>query len=287
MEQPQTPGQTVEAGPATLTPPPSAAPQTQPPPNPAMPPQPEAETQAPAGTQTPAAAAPDRDAATGRFVSAEERAKAGEAGGWRRNLDPEDNDELRREPWKYKEMKMKVAAYEAAQTRYAPPPPSAPPVPDVAEEYSKRMVNLNARSANLTPEEFYREQAQIQRDMAERVALDAARKAAGETYSERSQSDQVRFINAQPETKDERFVRYMLGVHAQAGGKLTPVQAFEMAKADWSEMTKPANGHAKPVVPPPPLGELRSSAQPPTQPSVTGKEKFARAWAAGQIRKPM
>jgi hypothetical protein len=131
----------------------------------------------------------------------------------------------------------------------------------------------------MTPEEFYREQAGIQRDMAEQVALEAARKAAATTYKEQSEADQIKAIGASPESKDPRFVRYMIGIHAESNGRLTPMQAFEMAKADWSEMTKPANGHTKPVVPPPPLGELRSSAQPPTQPSVTGREKFARSSA--------
>lgn len=284
--EPQTPGQQAEAGTEAQPPQNAATGQLTPPPTPAAPPQQEAETGTPAGTSTPAAPVVDRDE-KGRFVSAEERAKAGEAGGWMVHLPPEDREELKREPWRYREMKARLAAIESAQAAYRPQAPAPPPVPDVAEEYAKRMVNLNSRSANLTPEEFYKEQAQIQRDMSERVAFDAARKASSETYREQSQSDQIRTINASPESKDPRFVRYMIGIHAESNGKLTPLQAFEMAKSDWSDMTKPTNGHvAKPVVPPPPLGELRSSAQPPTQPSVTGKEKFARAWAAGQVRKP-
>lgn len=274
--EPQTPGQQAEAGTAPTAAAEAATSQATPPQTPAAPPQQEAEQGTPTQAPDPNAAATGRDE-KGRFVSAEERAKAGEAGGWMVHLPPEDREELKREPWKYREMKAKLAAMEQAQTRYSPQAPAAPPAPDAAEVYAKRMTSLNARSANLTPEEFYREQASIQRDMAEQVALDAARKAATTTYKEQSEADQIRFINSQPEVKDERFVRYMLGVHAQAGGRLTPAQAFEMARSDWSEMTKPTNGHAKPAVPPPPLGELRSSAQPPTQPSVTGREKFARS----------
>lgn len=273
---PQTPGQQAEAGTAPTAAAEAATSQATPPQTPAVPPQQEAEQGTPPQAPAPEAAANGRDE-KGRFVSAEERAKAGEAGGWMVHLPPEDREELKREPWKYREMKAKLAAMEQAQTRYSPQAPAAPPAPDAAEVYAKRMTSLNARSANLTPEEFYREQAQIQRDMAEQVALDAANKAAATTYKQQSEADQIRFINAQPEVKDERFVRYMLGVHAQANGRLTPAQAFEMAKTDWAEMRQPANGHAKPAVPPPPLGELRSSAQPPTQPSVTGREKFARS----------
>ena len=276
METPQTPGQQAEAGTEAQPPPSAATGQQTPPPTPTAPPQQEAEQEAPAGATTSEAPAAGRDE-KGRFVSAEERAKAGEAGGWMVHLPPEDREELKREPWKYREMKAKLAAMESAQTQFRPQAPAAPPAPDAAEVYARRMTALNARSAQMEPTEYYREQAVIQREMAEQVALDAARKAATTTYKEQSEADQIRSIGASPESKDPRFVRYMIGIHAESNGRLTPMQAFEMAKSDWSEMTKPANGHAKPAIPPPPLGELRSSAQPPTQPSVTGREKFARS----------
>lgn len=274
---PQTPGQQAEAGTEPTAAAEAATSQATPPPTPAAPPQQEAEQGTPPQAPDPNAAAPTGRDEKGRFVSAEERAKAGEAGGWMVHLPPEDREELKREPWRYREMKAKLAAIESAQAQYRPQAPAAPPAPDAAEVYAKRMTSLNARSANLTPEEFYREQAAIQREMAEQVALEAAQKAAATTYKQQSEADQIRTINASAEAKDPRFVRYMIGIHAESNGRLSPIQAFEMAKADWAEMRQPANGHAKPAIPPPPLGEMRSSAQPPTQPSVSGREKFARS----------
>jgi hypothetical protein len=194
------------------------------------------------------------------------------------HLPPEDREELKREPWRYREMKAKLAAIEQAQAQYRPVAPPAPPAPDAADEYATRMTALNARSSQMEAVDFYREQAQIQRDFTDKIAAEAAIKAANTAYDDRSKQQQFAYINQQAESKDPAFMDEVSGAWNRGNGHLSYAQAFDLVRARRSGQN--GNGHvttAKPVVPPPPLGEMRSSAQPPTQPSLTGAQKFAQS----------
>jgi hypothetical protein len=275
--EPQTPGQTEPTG-TTEAPPQNAGTTTAPPSTTqATPPQKEAETGTPDGQTAPAApaAAPGRDD-KGRFLSNEERAKAGEAGGWMQVLSPQDRDELKSEPWRYAEMKAKVAAYEAAQAAYrTPEPPKA--APDAAEVYANRMARLHSNSEKMTVEDFYREQAVIQRDYQSQIASEIASKQAEATYAKMSEKQEIQWIASQAESKDADFMDKVVGLWTRANGSLTRAQAFEQTRSWFAGMSK-ANVAPVPRVPTPAphLGELRSVSQPSIQPSEDIYQRFAR-----------
>lgn len=275
--EPQTPGQTEPAGTAAAAPPTEAAPQVAAPAAPpSAPPQPEAEQGTPAGAEQPAAPAQSRDE-KGRFLTNAERAKAGEAGGWMNVLNPQDREELKNEPWRYAELKAKVAAMEAAQNAYRQPEPPKPAGPDAAQVYAGRMARLHTQSEKMTVEEFYREQAEIQRDYQAQIASEIAAKQAAATYEKMTEQQEVRWIAQQPESKNPDFMDKVVGLWSRANGSLTRAQAFEQTKA-WFAQFK-ANGVAEPPrvpTPPPQLGEMRSAAQPASQPSEDIYTRFAR-----------
>lgn len=276
--EPQTPGQTEPTGTKEAPPQNNAGTTTAPPSTaPASPPQPEAETQTPEGQSAPAApaAAPGRDD-KGRFLSNEERAKAGEAGGWMQVLSPQDRDELKNEPWRYAEMKAKVAAYEAAQAAYrAPEPPKA--APDAAEVYANRMARLHQNSEKMTVEDFYREQALIQRDYQSQIASEIATRQSEATYAKMTEKQEIQWITTQPESKDADFMDKVVGLWTRANGSLTRAQAFEQTR-NWFAGMKQAGVAPVPRVPTPApqLGELRSVSQPAIQPSEDIYTRFAR-----------
>ena len=248
----------------TVTPPPAA--ETQPPP-----------TDNPPAVETPAAPTPERDA-QGRFVKPEDRAKAGAEGGWMVHLRPEDREELKREPWRYSEMKAKLAAYEGQRAQV--PSPATPPPPDPSEEYAERMSALASRNAAspMEAKDYYREEAKIREDFTRKTTERVASEQAQKQFSQMTEAQEVSYIGRQPEVQNPDFVDKMVGLFTRGGGRLSRTQAYEMTKAWFADkFPQPTNGTVKtaPVVAPA-LGEMRTTSQAPSQPSMSIYEKFAR-----------
>ena len=268
-----TPGQTDAAGTPPSPPPVAATEAKTPPPADVQPPP---QDNPPAG-ETPAAPMPERDA-QGRFIKPEDRAKAGAEGGWMVHLRPEDREELKREPWRYSEMKAKLAAYEGQRAQVQAP--ATPPPPDPSEEYAERMASLAARNAAspMEAKDYYREEAKIREDFTRRTTERVASEQAQKQFSQMTEQQEVSYIGRQPEVRDPDFVDKMVGLFTRGQGKITRTQAYEMTKAWFADkFPQPTNGTVKPApVVAPALGEMRSTAQAPSQPSMSIYEKFAR-----------
>lgn len=284
MTEPQKPGPLDSAGTQPATPPQNdAATNTgTPPPDQPSPPQAEVEV-SPESEGTPVAPTTGRDD-KGRFLKNEDRAKAGAEGGWlgdpRAKAIPEDvKRELLDKPWLVQALKEKVAFYEGQR---APQTPEKPPV-DPAEQYAEEMSALNDRhtTSPMPAKDYFREEARIKerftRSLTERVAAETATNS----MTRMTEQQEISYISQQPEINDPDFRAMMAGRYGQGG--VSRVQAYEQTKAWWASKFQPqgnGNGH-KAVPPPPPAvnsvgGEMRSVAQPPTTPSGSIYEKFAR-----------
>lgn len=219
------------------------------------------------------------------------RAKAGREAGWlgdprAQGLTDEEKQEILNGG--YRTAKAKLDAYERtlAATGQKPAETKPDPGPDPLEKEVAELCRL-AEKKEITPQEFYRGMAEVNRRIARREA-EAVHEAKFRPSHERmTRQQQTDVVAADPRMKDPTFRRQYHGimVDARIEGRPQPMPLEALEQAG-KELNRPAatngNGHqttpATPAQPKvtPAFGETRVTSQPQAAPSRNLAERFAK-----------